>query len=426
MRVQFLLGSMAQLGLVTFVVTLGTIDASARSATCDRLDRQLASLSNNGKPILRAGKNDRAVRQVETQLRQARVQAKKAGCGRGLFSRGDQQCSKIDRSIDKLSARLDSLKRAAVRQVASNDTQASRRKILAALKANRCNERGTGILPTTANADRPSGNLFERLFGGPVERTKPIDDARKDKARETRSKPKQKPANRERDAKAESVANGGVRTLCVRTCDGYYFPISFSTSTKSLGRDQKNCEAACPGTDVKLYTYKVPDEESDEMLSMEMAEAMVSVEGERYTALSTAFNYRMPTFRAAPACTCQRPGLADAEKKDGAAVPEAKQEELAIVPIPTPRPDPEVAGTIVGSDLHLTAGGVSDVVNVDETLTTAATGRRSVRIVGPAFLPDKEGAMNLRGRADRDGEDERRNSGDWVLDIASEVLRIIM
>ena len=37
-------------------------------------------------------------------------------------------------------------------------------------------------------------------------------------------------------------------TLCVRTCDGYYFPISFSTTQDRSPEDERTCQAMCPGT----------------------------------------------------------------------------------------------------------------------------------------------------------------------------------
>src|SRR5215467_7410334 len=35
------------------------------------------------------------------------------------------------------------------------------------------------------------------------------------------------------------------RTLCVRLCDGFYFPISFAVPASSLERDAERCRASC-------------------------------------------------------------------------------------------------------------------------------------------------------------------------------------
>ena len=36
---------------------------------------------------------------------------------------------------------------------------------------------------------------------------------------------------------------GGLRTICVGACDGYYFPISFSTSRQHLAKDAEVCQS---------------------------------------------------------------------------------------------------------------------------------------------------------------------------------------
>jgi hypothetical protein len=69
----------------------------------------------------------------------------------------------------------------------------------------------------------------------------------------------------------------------------------------------ETCSAMCPAAETKLYFHRVPEEES---------EAMISLQGEPYTALPTAFLYRKRrTETADPSCTCGKP-LDDGERKD--------------------------------------------------------------------------------------------------------------
>ena len=100
---------------------------------------------------------------------------------------------------------------------------------------------------------------------------------------------------------------GTFRTVCVRTCDGYYFPISFETSPDRFRDDEQTCQRMCPAAEVQLYTYHNPGEE--------MTQA-VSLNGRLYTELPTAFQYRK-AFN--PACSCRKPGesWADALKVNG-------------------------------------------------------------------------------------------------------------
>ena len=82
----------------------------------------------------------------------------------------------------------------------------------------------------------------------------------------------------------------------MRTCDGYYFPISYSTVPSRFADDQRACQRCVPASEVALYSYRNPGE------GMEQA---VSNSGQSYTALPNAFRYRKE-FTAG--CSCRRPG----------------------------------------------------------------------------------------------------------------------
>jgi hypothetical protein len=73
------------------------------------------------------------------------------------------------------------------------------------------------------------------------------------------------------------------RTMCVRMCDGFFFPVSFSTSDAGFGRDAAICEARCPGAETKLFVHRNPGES---------VENLVSLEGEPYADLPNANRFR--------------------------------------------------------------------------------------------------------------------------------------
>jgi hypothetical protein len=80
------------------------------------------------------------------------------------------------------------------------------------------------------------------------------------------------------------------RQVCVRMCDGFYYPLE---SVASRGSDGVGaCESSCPGTEMAVFRVSGDD----------MADAR-DASGRRYGDLPTAFSYRK-TF--APACGCQR------------------------------------------------------------------------------------------------------------------------
>lgn len=95
---------------------------------------------------------------------------------------------------------------------------------------------------------------------------------------------------------------GRYRTLCVRTCDGYYFPISFSASRSGLARDAKRCEASC-GAPAKLFYHRNPGAD---------VEHMVSLDGERYAMMENAFRYREEYVQD---CRCKPEPWSEAAKE---------------------------------------------------------------------------------------------------------------
>ena len=74
----------------------------------------------------------------------------------------------------------------------------------------------------------------------------------------------------------------GYRTLCVRLCDGYYWPISFSARRSGLRNDAARCENSC-STPARLFYERSPGGN---------AQYMVDLKGKRYSELANAFRYR--------------------------------------------------------------------------------------------------------------------------------------
>lgn len=92
------------------------------------------------------------------------------------------------------------------------------------------------------------------------------------------------------------------RTLCVRLCDGYYFPISYATTPDYFAKDEAKCAASCGGP-VKLYVYPNPGGDPGQMEDLS---------GQPYSELKTAFLYRTDYVAS---CTCKAPAW-EQEAKD--------------------------------------------------------------------------------------------------------------
>jgi len=73
------------------------------------------------------------------------------------------------------------------------------------------------------------------------------------------------------------------RTLCVRTCDGYYFPISYATNRSHFKTDAAVCESMYPPGEAALYVHHTTGEDASQA---------VSLGGEPLAGQSFAFAYR--------------------------------------------------------------------------------------------------------------------------------------
>lgn len=93
-----------------------------------------------------------------------------------------------------------------------------------------------------------------------------------------------------RSASGENV--GGPRAFCVRTCDGFFFPMGPATSGGARQAQQESCTAMCPGAEVALYSVS----------RQGSIEEAVNARGQTYAALRTAFRFRQGLERA---CSCQ-------------------------------------------------------------------------------------------------------------------------
>ncbi len=84
------------------------------------------------------------------------------------------------------------------------------------------------------------------------------------------------------------------RTVCVRLCDGYFFPISFSTLPNHFQRDADACQSKCAAP-VELYYHANPGGAIEQATSAKTQQA--------YSTLRTAFRYRKEFVQG---CSCKQ------------------------------------------------------------------------------------------------------------------------
>jgi hypothetical protein len=180
--------------------------------------------------------------------------------------------------------------------------------------------------------------------------------------------------------------SGTYRTVCVRTCDGAYFPVSFATVPARFPDDEKTCKALCPAAEAVLYTHRNPGEDMN---------SAVSTSGQPYTALPTAFKFRSE-FN--PSCSCKAAGQtwadalksaddkASAEQQGDIIVTEesAKKMQQRQLNKGTPAANGKKGTT------PTTATAPVTTPPADTGAATTSSENKPIRSVGPSFLPQQQ------------------------------------
>jgi len=264
------------LGLVlaaAAAVFAGRVSAQQLSADCERLRAAIADASrgDSGAQYQAAADRQRA------ELDRTVAYAHSIGCDRHQFlffgAAPPPQCGDINAQVSRMRANLDEL------QQRAGGGPGGRGELIARFNA-QCT--------TAQQQQRQPGNILDAIFG---------TNARQPSDMET------VPLNPDQPENAEAQA--GSKAVCVRTCDGSFFPVSYSASQGRLGGLEDMCRALCPNADVSLYTYPPSGQ----------IEQAVSLNGAKYMDLPNALKYRTSLDST---CSCKRKGESWAEALAGA------------------------------------------------------------------------------------------------------------
>jgi len=325
-------------------------EAYAASPLCRDLEARLASTqSDNGK----ATSYGRAILKQQDELAAARAQSRGLGCGFAIFPGRAAQCGNLAATIDRMESNLLTLRQTEARLGGARDNRRERARILAKIEVNNCR----GRPERTQQASVENGIITIEPTAG------------------------------------QDVPSGGrYRTMCVRSCDGYYFPIGNASPPQQFQQDEERCESLCPGADVELY-YQTRATEAGEMTSVSS--------GAAYAQQSFAFRFRDTDYRRPESCGCNAPKnytILGGEKRE----PQSEPMVEASLPKPSPRPDPALDPESYADQLGGLDSAAIDRLLPTKSDTPAPAGEeadRPVRVVGPMFLPDPEGAIDLRAPA---------------------------
>ena len=351
-------------GLGLFILAAGALCAPAAAQTvpdqpatsnpvCVHLQGQLAMIDRGAADPTRADQIKRyedSVAKQQADLDRTLAQSKKQGCEGGgffaLFTGRLPQCGPLNSQIQQMRDNLDRTMTDLERlKSGNNDQDGQRRALIGQLAQNNCGPQ----YRAAAAAAGPSG-FFEALFGGAI-----INPG------------------------GEGAPSGTYRTVCVRTCDGYYFPISYSTVPNRFADDQHACQRLCPAAEAVLYSYRNPGEDIGQA---------VSVSGQPYTELPNAFHYRK-SFTAG--CSCRRPGQswADALKNaddnttlESGDIVVTDQKAKAL----SQAPQQALPGNAPAKDGAIQADPNPPPAAAAGSAPDSSTGPRTVRTVGPPFV----------------------------------------
>ena len=238
-------------------------------------------------------------------------------------------------------------------------------------------------------------SFIEQLFGLNKPAPQPMPLTRAAVIPVTRSEPSDRPrpdrASRER---APASAHGGqsYQTMCVRTCDGYYWPLRYPAHRGDFKDDGASCQSEC-GSDARLYIRSGPGED---------AQSMRDLDGNSYGASATAFAYRKGLVNG---CACrpmpwsdserarhERYALLDAEQKLRVAEADTNRvaaAQAALLAKQAPRTDVQMAQAATpGTD-------EGPAVGPNEAALLAAQNRREAS----ASAAPKPPRSNARGRS---------------------------
>jgi len=315
--------------LAVSIVAFKADVASAQNAECARLQQAIAARRGS------SGASAAAERQ-RAELGRTRAYANSLGCGNHKFlffgSEPPPQCGEVNAQISRMEANLAELQARA--------------------------GGGAGDLIARFNAEcrgAPSGpsNVFEALFGGLARLGAPPEQPQADARFEDHGDEQRQSAPS--GEKGPVQAHAGSYAVCVRTCDGSFFPVSYSGAGSRADSLEDVCRSLCPNADMALYSFPFGG----------TIEEAASPTGESYANLQNSGKFEK-TYD--PTCSCRRKGqswaeaLADAEarygheKHDILVTPEKSAEMARPIVDPKAKPAMDSKGKPITPGASVVAG----------------------------------------------------------------------
>ena len=240
---------------------------------CRELEAQLASGSSNaGQDQLPRIEND--MRQADAQFHHAQSDAERSDCYEDMFLFGRSlrrtpRCVDLDRQVQAAKATLAQLKAQRDAAMRGSSPRGRRDDIVAELARNHCGEQYAHEYETQRSHGSSIFSFFSNEENSPDE-----------------------PPSHVAPPPAPGYGGGAstYRTLCVRECDGFYFPVSSYATEAQFREDEAKCHSLC-ASPADLF-YHRSDQDVDQM---------VALNGRPYASMPYAFRNRKVYIRG---CSC--------------------------------------------------------------------------------------------------------------------------
>lgn len=223
---------------------------------CSALRSQIDSAQRSGDSELA----DLAIRRQRAELDRVQSYADDSGCGNGLFDDPDSpQCRTLARRVQQLQSELRRLQDPGSRPEPDADV------------------RRRGLI-----------EQFNAYCAGTGDEA--ADPERQDVA------PTPVPA----DPEAAPPKAQFAQVLCVRQCDGAYYPLAVDVAADQIDGMDRMCKAQCPSAEASAFTSGQDDDVGK----------AVAQDGTTYAALPAAFKFRSGVIES---CSCRGPHQSWAE-----------------------------------------------------------------------------------------------------------------
>ncbi|MGO9547690.1 MAG: DUF2865 domain-containing protein [Rhodomicrobium sp.] len=247
-----------------------SFSSPAVSARCRELEYQLTGGSPSSSDQLPRIEAD--LRQADDQYRRLQADLDHANCYEDMFLLGrslrrTQRCIELDRQVQSAKSTLGQLRAQREAAMKGSSQRGRHSDLIAELARNRCGDQY--VREYESQRSSRSGSIFS-FFS---------DEDRDDE-----------PNRWSATTGATEYGSSTYRTLCVRECDGFYFPLSTTATESQFRDDDAKCRSQCAAP-AELFYHR----------SNQDVEQMFSLSGRPYSEMPNAFRYRKVYIRG---CSC--------------------------------------------------------------------------------------------------------------------------